>query len=288
MPAPPELDRLQAFLGDAFRRPEPLPETPELVPGCAEHVAGNSKLTPAQQADIYRRQFWLRHLDSLIEDYPGLQYLLGEEAFEAFSRAYLVACPPRKPSLRDLGVDLLAFAERYADFDPALRPAALEMVRYEHAFIDLFDGAEPPPLDAQKLASLPEDAWERARIVLHPLLVLFDFVYPVHHLRLAALRAEGPIPAPPAQAPVRVALYRAGEVIRFDELEPLAFALLSALGRGEPLVPACDRLAADLDPAAAEALGAQVGPWFQLWTARRWIIDVTLDDAAPEGAVEPS
>jgi secondary thiamine-phosphate synthase enzyme len=27
-----------------------------------------------------------------------------------------------------------------------------------------------------------------------------------------------------------------------------------------------------------------VGPWFQQWTTRRWIIDVTLDDAAPEGA----
>ena len=50
MPAPPELDRLQGFLSDAFRRPEPLPETPALLPGCAEHVAGNSKLT-----SIYRK-----------------------------------------------------------------------------------------------------------------------------------------------------------------------------------------------------------------------------------------
>ncbi|MEO7329925.1 MAG: DNA-binding domain-containing protein [Minicystis sp.] len=279
MPTPPELDRLQAFLGDAFRREAPLPETPELIPACVEHVAGNSKLSPAQQADIYRRQFWLRHLDSLTEDYPGLQYLLGEEAFEAFSRAYLAACPPRKPSLRDLGIDVIAFAERYPDIDPALRSAALEMVRYENAFVDLFDGAEPPPLDPQKLATLPEDAWERARIVLHPLLHLFDFVYPVHRLRLEASRAEAPLAAPLAKAPVRVALYRAGEIIRFEELDATAFALLSALGRGEALVPACDRLAADLDPAAAEALGAQVGAWFQQWTAHRWIIDVVLDDA---------
>lgn len=281
MPAPRDLDRLQAFLGDAFRRPAPLPETPELLAGCVEHVAGNSKLSPAQQADIYRRQFWLRHLDSLIEDYPGLQYVLGEAAFEDFSRAYLLACPPRKPSLRDLGIDILAFAERYPGFPEALRPAALEMVRYENAFVDLFDGAEPPPLDPHKLAALPEDAWERARIVLHPLLRLFDFVYPVHRLRFDAGRAEGPLAAPPAAAPVKLALFRAGEIIRFEELGDTAFALLSALGRGEPLVPACDRLAEALPADQAEGLAAQVGPWFQEWTTHRWIVDLRLEGDAP-------
>lgn len=284
MPAPHELDRLQAFLSDAFRRPEPLPETLQLLAGCVEHVAGNARLSPAQQADIYRRQFWLRHLDSLREDYPGLQYLLGEEPFEAFCRAYLIACPPRKPSLRDLGVDIIAFAERYAGFDPERRAAALEMVRYENAFVEIFDGAEPPPLDANKLAALPEDAWERARIVLHPLLTLFRFEHPVHRLRLEATRAEGPLAAPPMPSPVSLALFRAGEIIRFEELEPLPFALLQALARGEALVPACERLAQSLDPAGAEALGAQVGAWFQEWTAHRFIVDVVEDAAVGAGA----
>jgi hypothetical protein len=35
-------------------------------------------------------------------------------------------------------------------------------------------------------------------------------------------------------------------------------------------------VAAALPPEAAEALGAKVGPWFQVWTAKRWIVDVAV------------
>ncbi len=71
-------------------------------------------------------------------------------------------------------------------------------------------------------------------------------------------------------------LHRRDLVIRYDEVEPEALALLDALAAGESLVAACDRVASSLDAAAAEALGARVGPWFQQWTAQRWIVDVVI------------
>jgi hypothetical protein len=274
MPAPPELAAIQGFLGPLFRREEAIEGDPRLEEACASHVAAGRRLSPAQQVDLYRRQFWLRHLGSLREDYPGLERLLGEAAFEAFARAYLAAHPPRTPSLRDLGADLVPFAERYESFDPALREAALEMARYEHAFVDLFDGPEAPTLDPQKLASVPDDGWDRARIVIDPRIVRLRLRFPVHRLRLAARSGET-FERPPAPSPVDVVLFRDDEgTIHFDELAPAAFALLDALAGGEALVPACERLAAGLDDAEAAALQAQVGAWFQRWTARRWIIDV--------------
>jgi hypothetical protein len=276
VPAPPELDRVMAFLSEAFRRPEPLIDDAAIEPRCTEHVTGNSRLSPAEQMDIYRRQFWLRHIEALTEDYAGLRYLVGEDAFDAFVRAYLIAHPPRHPSLRDLGADIVSFAERYPDFPEATRAAALEMVRYENALIDVFDGPDVAPLDPQKLTSLPEDAWERARIELHPVLRRFRVEYPVHRLRLASKEASAPIAAPPSPAPAHLVLFRRDNVIRFEEIEPFAFDLLDALARGEPLVSACERLAAPLAPAEAEAVNAQVGPWFQQWTAQSWIVDVVL------------
>ncbi len=264
------------FLQEAFRRADPVTGDPIQEPRSAEHVTGNSRLKPAEQVDIYRRQYWLRHVDSLLEDYPGVKHILGEDAFEAFCRAYLVAHPPHLPSLRDLGVDIVAFAERYPDFPEGKRAAALEMIRYEFAFVDLFDGADVPPLDPQKLQRLPADAWDRARIVLHPLLVRFRLEYPVHRLRLAAKADEAPPSTLPAPASIHLVLFRRGEVISFEELEPVAFELLSALASGEPLVGACDRIAEALEPAEAEAMGAQVGPWFQRWTTLSWIVDVEL------------
>ncbi len=276
MPPPPDLDALMGFLGEAVRLSAPVTEDAALAQRCAVHVTGNGRLSPAEQVEIYRRQYWLRHVGSLAEDYPGLEYLIGEDAFDAFCRAYLAAHPPSSPSLRDLGHAIVGFAERYPHFPEGTRAAAIEMVRYEHAFVDLFDGEDAPPLDPQKLASLPPEAWEKARIALHPLLVRLRVEHPVHKLRLAARSGEAPLPAKPERAPAALVLYRHDDLIRFEELEPAAFDLLDALARGEPLAVACEEVARSLPPAAAEALGAQVGPWFQQWTRRRWLVDICV------------
>ncbi|MFT3773036.1 MAG: DNA-binding domain-containing protein [Minicystis sp.] len=280
MRAPPELLDLQRFLAGAFRLERPIGEDAEVATTAARYVAGNDRLTPVEQADIYRRQFWLRHFDALAEDYPGLAALLGADAFDAFVTAYLTACPPRHPSLRDLGDRIVSFAEGYGGFEAEKRAAALEMVRYENAIVDVFDGAEPPPLDARKLAAMPADGWDRARIVLSPLLVRARLAYPVHTYRVEARAAADesePAPPFPAPRPVCLALFRRELVVSFEELSPEAFTLLEALAEGAPLPRACERAAAGLDEAAAAALGAQVGAWFQQWAAWRWIVDVTLD-----------
>jgi Putative DNA-binding domain len=280
-PEPPaELRALEGFLAGALRREVPIADDPALAEATRAHVAGNDRLTPAEQADLYRVQFWLRHIEALTEDYPGLRALVGDEVFDGLVRAYLVAHPPRTHSLRDLGADLVTFAEGWPGFPPERRAAALDVLRYEHAFIDLFDGADAPPLDGSKLQGLSEDAWERARIVLHPLLALLKLDHPAHRYRLAVVAVDGSTspeaPPLPERTPVSLVLYRHDLTIQYEEIEPEALALLEALATGEPLVAACDRVAASLEPAAAEALGGKVGPWFQQWTAQGWIVDVVV------------
>lgn len=277
-PAPrPPLTEIQGFLVQAFQRLEPVIDDAALAQACAVHVSGNDRLTPAEQVDIYRRQFWLRHIDSLLEDYPGLRYILGEDGFEAFCQGYLAAHPPSAPSLRDLGANLVPFAERYEGFAADRRGLAVAMARYEHAFVDVFDGADPPPLDPEKLRALPEQAWETARIVLSPLLARLVSEYPVHTLRYAIKSGETPdLAVHAAPGPFHLGLYRKDCMIHYEVLTPEAFRLLDALARGVPLVPACAALAADLDAAAAAELNAQVGTWFQQWAAWGWIIDVRM------------
>lgn len=292
MRAPPELDELQKFLSDALRLRGPIADDGAKERETRAFLAGNDRLTPAAQADIYREQFWARHIGSLVEDYPGLSALIGSEAFDAFLTAYLMDCPPRHPSLRDLGDRIVGFAEGYGDFPEGTRAAAIEMVRYENAIVDVFDGAEPPPLDAAKLTAMDEEAWDRARVVLNPLLVRMKLEYPVHTYRIAVKTAlespaedggetaccDGPahreLPPFPAPRPVWLALFRPVLVVSYEELEPEAYALLDALAAGESLPRACDIVAEDLDEESANALMAKVGPWFQQWTTWRWIVDV--------------
>jgi len=89
---------------------------------------------------------------------------------------------------------------------------------------------------------------------------------------------EGAEPPPPAPRPIRLVLYRREGLVHYDELEALPFALLDRLARGEPLVAACAALAETLDAAGATRLEAEVGGWFQSWTARKWIVDVERRD----------
>ena len=90
-----ELDRVQGFLQELLRRDDDLATSPELAPRIAEHVTGNDRLSPVEQADLYREQFFLRHIESLEEDHLGIVHYLGEEGFDAFARAFLRAHPPR-------------------------------------------------------------------------------------------------------------------------------------------------------------------------------------------------
>src|SRR5215203_493026 len=94
---PPGLVKLQNLLTHAFRQASAVTDDAEQLALFAKHVAGNDRLTPAEQVDIYRRQFWLRHEEVLEEDYPGLAAMLGSGPFSDLAVAFLGAHPPRDP-----------------------------------------------------------------------------------------------------------------------------------------------------------------------------------------------
>src|SRR4051794_28667456 len=71
--------------------------------GVPEYVKPNEWLTAAERLDIYRRQYWLRMLAALEEDFPGLRLVVGVRAFRKLAAAYVEACPSRSFTLRDFG-----------------------------------------------------------------------------------------------------------------------------------------------------------------------------------------
>ena len=263
----------QTFLVTAIRRETRTPNDPEMAEAAAHFVTGNSRLTAAQQVDIYRTQYFLRHEGTLQEDYPGVQGIVGKDATRVFFRRYLESHPPATPSLRDVGARLPAFAAKYPDFPPERRDLAVEMARYELELVDVFDGPDVPPLDPAKLGAMTEDDWNKARIVLHPLVIRLSLSYPVHRLRIAIKAGEN-VTLPDAPEPVHILLFRQELIPRFEEVSPEAFALISALAQGQPLVPALERVASTLTPERQDFVMSHIGAWFQTWTAWGLIVDI--------------
>lgn len=263
----------QTFLVSALRREVRTPNDPEMAAAATQFVTGNARLNPAEQVDIYRTQYFLRHEGTLREDYPGLQGIVGNDATQVFFRRYLEAHPPATPSLRDVGAHVPAFAAQYAEFPPHRRDLAIEMARYELELVDVFDGPDVPPLDPAKLAAMTEDDWNKARIVLHPLVVRLSLTYPVHRLRVA-IKAGEQVTLPDAPAPMNILLFRQDLIPRYEEVSPEAFALIGALAQGLPLVPALEHVAGPLPTERQEYVMSHIGAWFQTWTAWGLIVDI--------------
>lgn len=277
MPSPDRLASLQALLGKAFFEPTKLEATHPLAAEVTSLVRGNERMTPLARAEIYREQFWQRHLESLREDHPGLAHLVGDEAASSFFRAYLRACPPRSYTLRDLGDRLLFFADGYDGFDANLWEPAREMLRFELACIEAFDAADLAPMGLEAALDVPPERWPEARLRFLRTLSVMSFEHPVNAVRAALKRGE----APPAlvRRRVHVALWRCPTAceVRHRELPAGEHLLVTALLEGATLGEACVRAL----PAEPE-LGARVGEWLRGWARRGFIVGVELDRAGAD------
>ncbi len=200
--------------------------------------------------EIYREQFFLRHEGAIREDFGALARLLGDESFDALARAYLAAHPPRSFSLRDLGAALPAFLTD---------AAARDLARVEWAFVEVFDAPSRPPLTAKDLGAVAPHEWPSLRLALQPYVKLLSLTYAAHDYRLAIRRGEDAVLTARASF---VAVYRGPESLHCLDLEPAGYALLEALASGYALGEACE-IAAKLSP----TLEAELGAWFQQWTA---------------------
>jgi hypothetical protein len=264
-----DLGSVQRAIAFALQRPSILgPEDGSAFDAIV--LPSHRGLSPAQRIEIYREQYWLRHLKNLSDDYPTLTWALGgASAFEALAIEYLGAHPPSTWDLQRLGADMPSFVaglDRAAS-DPVLPDAAA----LDWAFMEVFDAPDAPPFDPRLLASTPEEAWPAARVILSPSLRLLSLRSPLHDVRTALRAAKGEVPRP-AEAMSYVAVWRdAACTLRSVAMEAAPFALLSRLSAGEALGPACEAVAAS---AEGVDVAGELGSWFATWVQQAWIAKV--------------
>lgn len=228
----------------------------------------------ASRLDVYREQFWLRHLSNLTDDFPTLAWVIGAKEFHRLVAAYLEAFPPQTWDLQRLGANVPKYLAGHTPWrdDHLTVDASL----LDWAFMEAFDAPDAPPLDLRPLANASEDAWTSARIELHPSVRRIALDYPVHELR-EAVRRNDACGLPPRE-PTRVVVWRDSTfILRAMALEPAAFELLGNLSAGTPLGQACEAVAAIGDAREPASLGANVGEWFRQWTASGWVSAIRLD-----------
>lgn len=272
------LSDVQQWMALLLRHRRGLSKSEEMRAAAARHFSGNDRLSPAEQVDIYRQQFWLRHTSTLVEDFPGLSGLLGQKSWEPLAESYLEESSNVPFALKKLGQNL---AEHLASLEESFftqsridRTLLVEMAQLEWSYVKAFDLGDDPPLSAEKLAQIRPDAWASARFLLSPTLSLFRFQYPVADLRRRIKNAPGSTVGESAKEdPHNLIVYRRERTLWDKRVSNAAFLLLEQFSQGTPLVPACEAVIT-MDPAAEQVLDEQLTEWFTLWGRLGWIVDV--------------
>jgi len=252
----------------------------------AEIAAGiikpNDRLTSFERLEIYNRQYWFRLLSSMAEDFTGLRGIIGEKKFEKLAIAYLIDCPSKSFTLRDLGSRLEGWLRNHLEYVPKAEHLAVDMVRLEWAEIEAFDNAEKTRLSPEDMANLGDDP----KLQMQPYLRLLALAYPVNDL-LLKIRSEaeevdivsnavaekvthsriGKMKLPKAKT-VFLAVHRMDFSVYFKELEPEAYGILQAIQQGASLSDAVS--AANWGDRPIEEISAQVQEWFSDWASFGW------------------
>src|SRR5260370_33624875 len=61
----------------------------------ARFIKPNDRLTSVERLESYTRQYWVRLLSSMIDDFPGFRAGLGAQRCEPICQRILTACPSR-------------------------------------------------------------------------------------------------------------------------------------------------------------------------------------------------
>ena len=266
------LAELQRLVTDALLRRSPLADDVALRTGVDALISPGPRLTAVEQLEIYREQFWARHVHSLEDDFGIARYLLGERAFFELASGYLTAHPPRSYDLRGLGRALPQFARGYGGY--GADALLCESFRLDWAFMEAFDAPAAIPFDPSTIAHASEDAWAHAKVIFDPSVRPIALAFPTHELRESV--RLGTALGRPAPRGAWVVVYRAGMRLHSVEIDPIAFDLLVALIEGGELGPACGAIAQRHGIASADELGPRVGGWFQEWTAWGWVAAVVV------------
>ncbi len=246
------------------------------VPGV---VLPSRTLTSVERVGVYRGMYLLRLAEALEGDYPGLQHFLGDQGFSDLVRGYLQAYPSRSYSLNRLGDHLPDYVRSAPGF--RRREFLYDLARLELAVSEVFDAPETPALNAERIAAVPSEAWERARLTPIAPFRLLSLQYPVSDY-LTSVKEEDHDHHPRARRKANwVAVFRRDYACLRLDLTRAAYELLESLASGTSLGQAVTAAARRQKRRAAHKVlhEDQLFRWFRDWVSGGIFQSVELDPA---------
>ncbi|MCP1443813.1 hypothetical protein J3D54_002945 [Pseudomonas sp. GGS8] len=146
---------------------------------CPEGVCSANGADPASRFAVYRNNVQSSLIDALVNSYPVVVQLVGDEFFRVMARLYVQSCPPQSPLINDYGKD---FADFIDSFEPAASvPYLADVARLERLRVQAYHAADAQPLSHEHIAAVLSDpqVLNELTVGLHPSLNLLTSARPV-------------------------------------------------------------------------------------------------------------
>lgn len=132
---------------------------------------------PVRRFSVYRNNVHVSLVEALAETFPVVARLVGEDFFQAMTRAFVADHLPRTPVLIDYGD---GFPDFIATFAPAASlPYLAYVARLEWAWSRAYHAADRAPLSAAEIANVDPQRFPGAGFALHPSLQVVSSDWPV-------------------------------------------------------------------------------------------------------------
>jgi hypothetical protein len=228
-------------------------------------VIGDGRLDAVARLDVYANMYFYRILDVLRDAYPRLVEALGDAAFHNLVTDYLLACPPRHPSIAFVGDRLPPFIAGHAL--GAERPWLAPLAGLERAYTELHDGPDADPLGLDEVRGLPPEELAGLPLALIPCHRVLEHPFAIDPLwrALDEKRAPGDL----AREPEILLVWRQGVEVHHRVIDGEERALLAQAATGTTLQRLCEEVAGESTEAAAQKVFNLVGRWLADGLARR-------------------
>lgn len=176
-----ELDSLQraffALISDKMLPGDLIKDHPDIE----SLIKPNELLTAKERLELYARQYWWRTLQSLEDDFKGVQALLGTERFNEIITDYINSCGSSSFTLRHLGRKFPEYIKDHCHKLNELQILAYDSARYELYQIESFFAEMLPKVDEKKLEALLAES-KQIHFIKQPHLFILDATYPIHEI----------------------------------------------------------------------------------------------------------
>lgn len=155
---------------------------------------------------IYQNNVFYSLIMALADLYPAIKTLVGDDFFDGTANAYIRAHPPKQAAMVHFG---WSFPQFLADFEHTqAMPYLTDIAKLELARHQAYHAADTAILDRDFFAQIEAEAFEQARIELHPSLTIMKSASPVFTIWQANQKDKEQVEREPPEA---------GENIHLDE-----------------------------------------------------------------------